>query len=178
MVRGSLTDKFAGKKLARELVLHGLYARETTQKTVLEIIKDVKELNFGTVNSEIDEDLDNLEKRQDPIIQKEAMEYFERLFRKVVESETEFETEIKQLTENWDLERITEIDRLILRMGMCELKYFPDIPAKVSINEAIEIAKKFSTPKSGKFINGILDAYHLKPDLISKENFAIKTTNS
>lgn len=54
--------------------------------------------------------------------------------------------------------RIALIDKILLRMAICELLYFPDIPPKVSINEAIEIAKEFSTAGSGKFINGILDA--------------------
>ena len=56
------------------------------------------------------------------------------------------------------MNRIALIDRMLLRMAICELLYFPDIPPKVSINEAIEIAKEFSTAGSGKFINGILDA--------------------
>jgi len=56
------------------------------------------------------------------------------------------------------MNRIALIDKLLLRMGICELLYFPDIPPKVSINESIEIAKDFSTAGSGKFINGILDA--------------------
>ena len=56
------------------------------------------------------------------------------------------------------MNRIALIDKILLRMGICELLYFPDIPPKVSINEVIEIAKVFSTAGSGKFINGILDA--------------------
>ncbi|MCK7526701.1 MAG: transcription antitermination protein NusB [Ignavibacteriales bacterium] len=50
------------------------------------------------------------------------------------------------------------LDRILLRMGICEIPFFPDIPPKVSINESIEIAKDYSTSSSGKFINGILDA--------------------
>ncbi|MFH0735820.1 MAG: transcription antitermination factor NusB [bacterium] len=59
---------------------------------------------------------------------------------------------------NWEMDRIALIDKLLIRIGICELLYFPDIPPKVSINEVIEIAKDYSTQKSGKFINGILDA--------------------
>ena len=65
---------------------------------------------------------------------------------------------IKKKALNWDFDRIAVIDRIILRMAMCEFIYFDDIPPKVSIDEAIEISKKFSTEKSGKFINGILDS--------------------
>ncbi|MCE2503755.1 MAG: transcription antitermination factor NusB [Chlorobi bacterium] len=65
---------------------------------------------------------------------------------------------IMKLAENWDFNRITPIDKAVLRMGITELLYFPDIPTRVTINEAIEIAKTFSTDKSGVFINGMLDA--------------------
>lgn len=65
---------------------------------------------------------------------------------------------IKAKVDNWDLSRIALIDRILLRMGICEILYFSDIPPKVSINECIEIAKIYSTSSSGKFINGILDA--------------------
>ena len=65
---------------------------------------------------------------------------------------------IKVKALNWDFGRIAIIDKLILRLAICEFLYFRDIPPKVSIDEAIEIAKKYSTEKSGKFINGILDS--------------------
>ena len=55
------------------------------------------------------------------------------------------------------MERITEIDAILLKMAICEIKYFPSIPVKVTINEYLEIAKEYSTPKSSIFINGILD---------------------
>jgi transcription antitermination protein NusB len=70
----------------------------------------------------------------------------------------EFDKMIKQRVNNWEMNRIALIDKILLRIGICELLYFPDIPPKVSINEVIEIAKVFSTAGSGKFINGILDA--------------------
>lgn len=59
---------------------------------------------------------------------------------------------------NWDFQRIAILDRVILRMGICELIFFKEIPPKVSMNEAIELAKLFSTERSGQFINGVLDA--------------------
>jgi N utilization substance protein B len=69
----------------------------------------------------------------------------------------ELDKHIKFRVDNWEMNRIALIDKILLRMGICELLYFPDIPPKVSINEAIEIAKLYSTAGSGKFINGILD---------------------
>jgi len=65
---------------------------------------------------------------------------------------------IKKRVDNWEMNRIALVDRILLRMGICELLHFPDIPPKVSINEAIEISKEYSTAGSAKFINGILDA--------------------
>ena len=59
---------------------------------------------------------------------------------------------------NWELERMALIDKIVLRMGVTELLYFPEIPPKVSINEAIDISKDYCTRNSGKFVNGILDA--------------------
>ena len=64
---------------------------------------------------------------------------------------------IAETSENWSLERISVIDRTILRFAVYELLYCDDIPHSVSINEAIELAKKYSGDESGKFINGILD---------------------
>lgn len=86
------------------------------------------------------------------------LEFADKLFRRTVESQREADRIISAHAENWDLDRIAAIDRSLLRMATCELLTFEEIPPKVSIDEAIEIAKKYSTPKSGKFINGILDS--------------------
>lgn len=59
---------------------------------------------------------------------------------------------------NWDIDRIATLDRVLLRLGVAEFLYFPDIPTKVTINECVEIAKRFSTEQSGRFVNGILDS--------------------
>jgi N utilization substance protein B len=65
---------------------------------------------------------------------------------------------IEEHTTNWDLERIAVVDKTLLWIAIVEILYFPDIPPKVTINEIIEIAKRFSTSRSGSFINGVLDA--------------------
>ena len=67
---------------------------------------------------------------------------------------------------NWDKERVALIDLLLLRMGVCELLYFPTIPTKVTINEYIDIAKQYSTPQSGQFVNGVLD--NILKDLVKE----------
>lgn len=79
------------------------------------------------------------------------------LFSKAVAFETEYQELISQKTKNWEAERISVIDTLLMRMAITELIHFPSIPIKVTMNEYIEIAKEFSTPKSNSFINGILD---------------------
>ncbi len=63
-------------------------------------------------------------------------------------------------TEHWELSRMAVVDRNILRLGTCELLFLEDVPAKVSINEAVELAKRFGDVDSSKFINGILDKIH------------------
>ena len=88
-----------------------------------------------------------------------------------VQKRTEWTDEIIELyAENWTLERIAAIDRIILRMAMVELETFIDIPYKVVINEAIELAKEFSTAESSRFINGILDKFVKQRILEDKKN--------
>ena len=70
---------------------------------------------------------------------------------------TVFSSEIEGKTANWDKDRIANIDFILLQMAICEFQFFPSIPVKVTINEYLEIAKEYSTPKSSVFINGILD---------------------
>ncbi len=67
---------------------------------------------------------------------------------------------IKPKLKNWDAERIAVLDMILMRMGVCELMYFETIPTKVTINEYIDLAKDYSTPQSGQFVNGILDSIH------------------
>ena len=83
--------------------------------------------------------------------------YVKDLFRKTILNETELAKEYIDKTPNWDSERIAEIDTIILKMAICEFLKFPSIPVKVTLNEYLELAKEYSTPKSSIFINGILD---------------------
>src|SRR5436190_8213536 len=87
----------------------------------------------------------------------EDKEFVVNLFRKTVLNEKELAKQYENKTPNWDSERIAEIDTIILKMAICEFLKFPSIPTKVTINEYLEIAKEYSTPKSSIFINGILD---------------------
>ena len=84
-------------------------------------------------------------------------QYAKQLFTKVVLNDEKLSQEIEGKTPNWDKERIAEMDMIILKMGIAEFLHFPSIPVRASINEYLEIAKEYSTPKSSIFINGILD---------------------
>lgn len=84
------------------------------------------------------------------------------LFFDTIKHRDEFDAMIQTKAENWELDRIALVDRILMQMGICEILNFEEIPVKVSINEYLEIAKKFSTPKSSKFINGILDSLYLQ----------------
>jgi N utilization substance protein B len=81
---------------------------------------------------------------------------------------------IRPRLKNWDAERIAVLDMILMRMGVCELLYFETIPPKVTINEYIDLAKDYSTPQSGQFINGLLDSIHkdlIKDDKLQKTAF-------
>tara|TARA_R110002049_G_scaffold283548_2_gene463624 strand:- start:3784 stop:4731 length:948 start_codon:yes stop_codon:yes gene_type:complete len=85
------------------------------------------------------------------------MVYAKQLLTKTLLNDALYVKEIEGKTPNWDKDRIADIDAILLKMGICELLNFPSIPEKVTINEFLEIAKEYSTPKSSIFINGILD---------------------
>lgn len=87
----------------------------------------------------------------------EDKDFASELFKKTLLNEQAFMEDVSEKTPKWDKERIAEIDAILLKMAICEFLKFPSIPVKVSINEYLEIAKEYSTPKSSIFINGILD---------------------
>lgn len=88
--------------------------------------------------------------------------YYLDLFNHVLDNEDSYEKIITDQTQNWDGDRLAMTDLLILKLGLAEMINFPSIPTKVSINEYIELAKNYSTPKSGQFINGLLDVLSQK----------------
>jgi N utilization substance protein B len=88
----------------------------------------------------------------------ESTEFVEQLVSLYESHKDEIDNDIIRHLKNWDFSRLAIIDTIILRLAIIELLYLPDIPPEVSINEAIELAKKYSTDKSDKFINGLLDA--------------------
>ncbi|MCH7622575.1 MAG: transcription antitermination factor NusB, partial [Nitrospinae bacterium] len=89
--------------------------------------------------------------------QEEVKDFMQELVSKVVDNIKEIDLTLQKYSEHWTLERMTVIDRNILRLGVCELMHSQTIPPKVVINEAVEIAKKYGSEESPDFINGILD---------------------
>ncbi|WP_217605183.1 transcription antitermination factor NusB [Chitinophaga sp. GbtcB8] len=91
------------------------------------------------------------------LISQEKLEYARELLLTVMDKKEYCLELIKPKLQNWDPERIAAVDMLLMEMGVCEFLFFPTIPTKVTINEYIDLAKAYSTPQSGQFVNGILD---------------------
>ena len=109
-----------------------------------------------------DETLDSLhEYVESETTDKEMRDFAIRLIQGSRRHQEETDSRLREVTRNWDLSRMATLDRNVLRMAVFELLHCPDIPPKVTINEAIDIGKKYSTANSGAFINGILDRVRL-----------------
>ncbi|KAF0126246.1 MAG: N utilization substance protein B [Elusimicrobia bacterium] len=87
-----------------------------------------------------------------------VFEFYKDIFLTTFSSTQQIDSIIRSTSRNWEIDRMAVIDRCILRLAVCELAILRDAPAPVIIDEAIELAKKYSTEKSGKFVNGVLDS--------------------
>ena len=125
------------RRIVREKVMQALYAFELSHEPI--------EFILDQIAAPLKKD-------------KETFEFARTLAMKVLESAPEIDSIIRTRVEHWEFSRLAIIDMVILRIAICELLYFDDIPPKVSINEAIEIARIYSTEKSDKFVNGVLDS--------------------
>jgi transcription antitermination protein NusB len=123
------------RRIVREKVLQILYAYEINNENLQALM--------NSLLAEVSEDNDR--------------KFGEDLVNRVLIQKKNLDERIQKRVSNWEMGRIALIDKILLRMAICELLFFPDIPPKVSINEAIEISKIYSTAGSGKFINGVLD---------------------
>lgn len=93
-------------------------------------------------------------------VSNEKLKFAKDLLLSVIEKEEVCDDYIKEKLQNWDPERTAALDMILMRMGICEFLFFETIPPKVTINEYIDLAKDYSTPQSGHFVNGILDSIH------------------
>jgi len=108
------------------------------------------------------------------IISKDKLDFAKGLLTTVIDKKEVIMEMIKPKLKNWDPERIATLDMILMQMGVVEFLYFETIPPKVTINEYIDLAKEYSTPQSGQFVNGILDNIHkelVKDDKMRKINF-------
>lgn len=136
---------------ARETALQLLYAMELSGNSMNAVLADL------------------LPKCPSP---PQALAFCKKIVELTFNSRGELDDYIQKYSANWKFERIALLDLIIMRIAICELLHFYDVPPKVSIDEALELAKKFSTYKSSGFINGILDAILLD---LHKANLIIKT---
>jgi len=132
-------SNFHPRRAARKVVLEALFAHQFTcdnpRKTLEKVIK---------TNQLKDGDID----------------FMDKLFQCVIENSDFSEKLIKSHLQNWEIGRVAKVDRLLLRMGICEIFFMESIPPKVSISEMVEISKIYSTDESPGFINGVLDAIY------------------
>ncbi len=112
------------------------------------------------------------------ILSKEKWAFAKSLLKTTLDKADHVKELIKPKLKNWDAERIAALDFIILQMGICEFLYFDTIPTKVTINEYIDLAKDYSTPQSGQFVNGLLDNIHKEltsQNKIEKRNYKNST---
>lgn len=154
------------RRLAREKVLQVLCAYFICESSLDSLFQHVffRKFNFGDNEEEKSTKLLKPEEIYEldadvPIIWKDdEIEFGRNLIHHTIENLEEIDKMIIKFAQNWELERIALIDHTLMQMATTELIKFPEIPPKVSINEALDIAKKYSTHKSRIFINGVLDS--------------------
>ena len=135
---GRLNVTVGKRRRAREIVLQVLYEAEFSDRSWEEILgEQVERRSSGP----------------------ETIEYARALLIKTEDNLAELDEKIREGLANWDLERVSLIDKNIIRFALAEILYFPDVPSKVIINEAIEIAHTFSSRDAGQFVNGVLDHF-------------------
>jgi len=133
-----------GRRRARECALQILYQLDLSGPSL-----DVEDALAVYFASELDAEEERLSE--------EAAQFARALVRGVVERLPELDASLQKAAQHWRVERMTRVDRNILRLGAWELRHAPDTPARVVLNEAIELAKRFGTEESGAFVNGLLD---------------------
>ncbi len=138
------------RRSGRIIALQALYQMEMAKKPITEIFEFINDYSKSKVSDDDKTDEKFLDK---------SKEFALDICTIISKNIEEIDKLIPKYLKNWKFDRILVIDRNILRMGVAELIYKEDIPYKVTINEAIELAKKFGDEKSGSFVNGVLDNF-------------------
>ena len=132
-------SNFHPRRAARKVVLEALFAHQFTCDNPKKTLEGVIRTNQLKDNN---------------------LDFMDKLFHCVIDNSDFSEKLIKSHLQNWEIGRVAKVDRLLLRMGICEIFFMESIPPKVSISEMVEISKIYSTDESPGFINGVLDAIY------------------
>lgn len=155
------------RRLAREKVLQILIASSVSDVPADDLFEHIfyREFNFGDDEMPLEPDrvlhpdvVYEIEADRRISWKDDEVEFGKKLIECTQKNEEFTDTLLKEFATNWELDRIAIIDRYLMHIAAAELLFFPEVPPKVSINEVIDIAKKYSTDKSGVFINGVLDS--------------------
>lgn len=151
-----LVDDLLKKIIFKNEVILNFFSEKdlnwTENKAVVRSLAAKVLKNATNLTEEDDEQLPEIAMNWD-----EDKEFFENIFNFTIANDAASKALISQKTKNWDIERLAFTDKVIISMALAEMKNFPSIPVKVSINEYIDISKTYSTPKSKQFVNGLLD---------------------
>ncbi|MFA6434329.1 MAG: transcription antitermination factor NusB [Elusimicrobiales bacterium] len=126
------------RRLSRENCLQSLYLSDVTRLETADILAIFQMQEFA--------------------LEEKVFEFYKTLFTSTTDNREKIDAVLTATSKNWGLERMSAIDRCLLRMAVCEMMFLEDAPVPVIIDEAIELAKKYSTENSGKFVNGVLDS--------------------
>lgn len=137
---------------SREFALQILYRIDLNRASIEEVFEDFWKDRTDLTLSDKEKEIIELDKK-DPDIR----EYAERLVKGAFERLVEIDETIERYASNWKVDRMAYVDRNILRLSTYELCHLGEVPPKVAINEAVELAKRYGEPDSSKFVNGILD---------------------
>ncbi|MCC3156001.1 transcription antitermination factor NusB [Hymenobacter sp. 15J16-1T3B] len=159
----------AGDYAAEQEILKHIYKTYVFKGEAIPALLEAQDLNWeenrSIVKNLVVKTLKMLEEGTDETMEllslsanwKEDKEFAETLYKQTLADDARYEQLISGAVQNWDVERVALLDKIILKMALCEMHLFRSIPVKVTINEYIEISKLYSTPKSKQFVNGILD---------------------
>ena len=125
------------RRVAREMAMQALFSSQFSDEPPLKVLARFFDL-FPDYNKN--------------------QSFIEKIYRCVIKHSAWADEMIKIHLQNWEFDRVAQVDQILLRMGICEMFFMDDIPPKVTISEMVEIAKKYSTSESSSFINGILDS--------------------
>lgn len=146
----------SSRRKARETLLRALYLAESRGMSI-----DAAFVEMEDIDREIEAGVDPEDMSLEPFglgLDDEQKEFALDLGRKIIKNGDEFNDIIRGVLQNWDFSRVSRIDRYIMWIALAEMKFLLDIPVRASINEAVELAKTYSSEKSPSFINGVLDA--------------------